>query len=229
MRIMLVEDDKTLGASIEKSLRREGFPVDWVQSAQQAIQCALAEHFDLLVLDLGLPDGDGLKVIRQLRNEGQAVLILIVSARDGVNDRINALDEGADDYIIKPVAIAELHARVRAMLRRRLNVANPIVQIGNLLIDISRKQASIAGRDVDLSKREWSVIEYLIANTGRIVSKVQLIEAIANWDQDISQNAIEAYVHRVRGKIDGSGLTIRTVRGLGYMLEEPLQSAANRE
>jgi two-component system OmpR family response regulator len=224
MRVMVVEDDKALGAAMEKSLRRERFAVDWVQSAQSAIQFASMEHFDLIVLDLGLPDGDGFKVIRKLRDEGQTVLILIVSARDGVDDRIKGLDEGADDYVVKPIAMAELHARVRAMLRRRMNVANSTMKLGNLFVDISGRRATIDGRNIDLSGREWAVLEYLIANTGRIVSKDQLIQAISSWDEDLSQNAIEAYVHRIRGKIEGSNLNIRTVRGLGYMLEEPVES-----
>ena len=220
MRIMVVEDDKILGAAVEKSLRYEGFAVDWVRSAKKAIQFALLEHFDLLVLDLGLPDDDGFKVIRKLRDEGQSLLILIMSARDGIDDRVRALDEGADDYVVKPVAMSELHARVRAMLRRRLSFATTTMKFGELELDIKGKRASIGERYIDLSAREWGVLEYLIANTGRIISKDQIIQAIANWDEALSQNAIKAYVHRIRGKIEGSGLNIRTVRGLGYLLEE---------
>jgi two-component system, OmpR family, response regulator len=221
MRIMVVEDDKVLGAAMEKSLRHAGFAVDWVQSAQAAIQFALLESFDLLVLDLGLPDDDGYKVIQKLRDAGRSSLILIVSARDSVEDRIKALDQGADDYVVKPVAMTELHARVRAMLRRRMNIAAPSLALGRLKLDINGKRAAIAGRDIELSGREWAVLEYLIANAGRIVSKDQIIQAIACWDEDLTPNAIEAYVHRLRSKIDGSNINIRTVRGLGYLLEDP--------
>lgn len=221
MRILIVEDDKALGLAMEKSLHREKFAVDWVQTAQEAIQFAMLERFDLLVLDLGLPDGDGHKVIRKLREAGQTLSILVVSARDGLDERIQALDEGADDYVIKPLAMTELHARVRAMLRRRMNVTNPRITLGQLTLDMNGKRAFINDVAIDLSGREWSVLEYLIANTARIVSKDQLIQAIANWDKELSPNAIEAYVHRIRSKIEGSKINIRTIRGLGYMLEEP--------
>ena len=221
MRILIVEDDRALGLAMEKSLQRENFAVDWVQTAQDAIQFAALECFDLLVLDLGLPDGDGHKVIRKLREAGQTLSILVVSARDGIDERVQALDEGADDYVIKPLAMTELHARVRAMLRRRMNVTNPRITLGRLTLDMNGKRAFINDAAIELSGREWSVLEYLIANTGRIVSKDQLIQAIANWDKELSPNAIEAYVHRVRSKIEGSQINIRTIRGLGYMLEEP--------
>lgn len=222
MRILIVEDDQVLGLAMDKSLRRENFAVDWVQTAHAAIQFATLEHFDLIVLDLGLPDGDGHKVIRKLRDAGQTLPILVVSARDGLDERVQALDEGADDYVIKPLAIAELHARVRAMLRRRMNAANPRITLGRLILDMNGKRAFVDEAAIELSGREWSVLEYLIANTGRIVSKDQLIQAIANWDKELSQNAIEAYVHRIRSKIEGSQINIRTIRGLGYMLEEPV-------
>lgn len=221
MRILIVEDDQTLGLAVKKSLHRENFAVDWVQTAEEAIKFAMLERFDLLVLDLGLPDGDGHKVIRKLRLAGQTLSILVVSARDGIDERVLALDEGADDYVTKPLAMTELHARVRAMLRRRMNMANPQIALGQLMLDMTGKRAFINETAIELSGREWSVLEYLIANAGRIVSKDQLIQAIANWSKELSPNAIEAYVHRVRGKIEGSQINIRTVRGLGYMLEEP--------
>lgn len=221
MRILIVEDDQALGLAMQNSLSRENFAVDRVQTAQEAIQFSLLERFDLIVLDLGLPDGDGHTVIRKLREAGQTLSILVVSARDGIDERVRALDQGADDYVIKPVAMSELHARVRAMLRRRMNVASARIKLGRLELDMNGKRAFINDAAIDLSAREWGVLEYLIANTDRIVSKDQLIQAIANWSTDLSPNAIEAYVHRVRGKIEGSQINIRTVRGLGYMLEEP--------
>lgn len=225
MRILIVEDDKTLGAAISRSLRQEGFAVDWVETARAALQCLSAENFDLLVLDLGLPDSDGHAVVRKVRELGQSLPVLILTARDALDERVKGLDTGADDYVIKPIAMPELHARLRALLRRRMNNASPHVTIGKLVLDTVGRRAFIDSRSIDLSAREWSVLEYLIGRTGRVVSKDQLIQAIAGWDRDLSQNAIEAYVHRIRTKIEGSDITIRTVRGLGYMLEEPTGAA----
>lgn len=221
MRILIVEDDKTLGAAIATSLRREGYAVDWVETASAALQCATIEHFDLLLLDLGLPDSDGHAVVRALRENGQQLPVLILTARDRLDDRVQGLDEGADDYVIKPIAMLELHARIRALLRRRMNNANPRVVMGMLELDTVGKRAFVNSVSIDLSAREWSVLEYLVGRAGKIVSKDQLIQAITDWQSDLSQNAIEAYVHRVRSKIEGSSVTIRTVRGLGYLLDEP--------
>ncbi len=221
MRILIVEDDKTLGSTIATSLRREGYAVDWVETASAALQCATIESFDLILLDLGLPDSDGHSVIRTLRERGQQVPVLILTARDGLDERVKGLDEGADDYVIKPIATPELHARVRALLRRRMNSASPRIVIGKLELDTVGKRAFVNSECIDLSAREWSVLEYLVGRAGKIVSKDQLIQAITDWQSDLSQNAIEAYVHRVRSKIEGSDVAIRTVRGLGYLLEEP--------
>jgi two-component system OmpR family response regulator len=221
MRILIVEDDKMLGAAIAASLRQAGFAVDWVETAHAALQCMAVEHFDLLVLDLGLPDGDGHSVVHKLRELGQSLPVLILTARDALEERVKGLDEGADDYVIKPIAMPELHARVRALLRRRMNSASSRIAIGRLVLDMVGKRAFIDARSIDLSAREWSVLEYLVGSAGRIVSKDQLIQAIAGWGQELSQNAIEAYVHRVRAKIEGSEIEIRTVRGLGYLLQEP--------
>jgi two-component system OmpR family response regulator len=225
MRILIVEDDKMLGEAIAKSLRQIGFAVDWVETARAALQCVTVENFDLLVLDLGLPDSDGHTIVCKLRELGQTLPVLILTARDALEERVKGLDEGADDYVIKPIAMPELHARVRALLRRRMNSANPRIAIGRLVLDTVGKRAFIDARGIELSAREWSVLEYLVANAGRIVSKDQLIQAISGWGQELSQNAIEAYVHRVRGKIEGSDIEIRTVRGLGYLLEEPIGAA----
>lgn len=225
MRILILEDDKILGAMIAKSLRQNGFAVDWAETAGAALQCLTVERFDLLILDLGLPDSDGHSVVRKLRQLGQSLPVLILTARDALDERVKGLDQGADDYVIKPIAMPELHARVRALLRRRMNNANPQVTVGKLVIDTVGKRAYIGSRNIELSAREWSVLEYLVGNSGRIVSKDQLIQAIAGWDKELTQNAIEAYVHRIRAKIEGSDITIRTVRGLGYMLEEPANVA----
>jgi len=220
MRILLVEDEKLLGEAIAKSLSLAGYATDWVERAADALHALVIENFDLLILDIGLPDGDGYEVVRHLRQRGQMLPVLILTARDALEDRVRGLDLGADDYLIKPIAMAELHARLRALIRRQAGIGSSCFRIGRLELDIAGKRAGLDGKMLDLSGREWSVLEYLSTHEKRIVSKEQLIQAISGWDQELSSNAIEAYVHRVRIKINGAGVVIRTVRGLGYMLEE---------
>jgi two-component system OmpR family response regulator len=209
-----------LGQAMTQSLIHGGYAADLVGSVAGALHALAVEHFDAIVLDLGLPDGDGYDVVRHLRRHGMSLPVLILTARDATEDRVHGLDLGADDYVIKPVALAELHARLRALIRRASNMSNPRVRLGKMELDTVGKQASLAGRQLELSAREWSVLEYLAANSRRIISKEQLIQSLTGWDQDLSANAIEAYVGRVRNKIEGSGVVIRTVRGLGYLLEE---------
>ena len=225
MRILVVEDDRTLGKAMSASLELAGFAVDWVCRVADARHLMGGEHFDALVLDLGLPDGDGYDLVRTLRHKGEALPVLILTARDAVEDRVQGLDLGADDYIVKPVAMAELQARVRALIRRSAGSGSASFSIGALTLDTAGRRAFLDGRPLDLSGREWGVLEYLATHVHRIVSKEQLIQALTSLGQDLSENAIEAYVHRVRGKIEGSGTVIRTVRGLGYMLEQADEAA----
>jgi two-component system, OmpR family, response regulator len=220
MRILVVEDDKSLGEAMTQSLTHAGYAADWVTNVADALHALSVENFDAMVLDLGLPDRDGYDVVRHLRSHGKSLPVLILTARDAVEDRVQGLDLGADDYVVKPIAMAELHARLRALIRRVSGTGNPRICIGSLELDTVGKQAYLKGNLLDLSQREWSVLEYLAASFRRIVSKEQLIQAITSWDQELSANAIEAYISRLRGKIEGSGTSIRTVRGLGYMLEE---------
>lgn len=209
-----------LGEAIARSLTQAGYATDWVERAADALHALAVENFDVLVLDLGLPDQDGYEVVRHLRQSGQLLPVLILTARDAVEDRVLGLDLGADDYVVKPIAMAELHARVRALIRRQAGIGSSCFRIGRLELDVAGKRVSLDGQPLDLSGREWGVLEYLATHDKRIVSKEQLIQAIAGWDQELSANAIEIYVHRVRAKIENSGVVIRTVRGLGYMLEE---------
>lgn len=220
MRILVVEDDETLGRSMAQSLTLAGYAADWVGNAADALHAVLVEHFDAMVLDLGLPDSDGFAVISTLRQRDQSLPVLILTARDAVENRVQGLDLGADDYVVKPIAMAELQARVRALIRRNSGNSNPRMILGHLQLDMVGKRAYLGEQPVELTGREWSVLEYLATHPRRIVSKDQLIEAIAGWNQELSGNAIEAYVYRVRNKIAGSGAIIRTIRGLGYMLEE---------
>ncbi|MDE1981036.1 MAG: response regulator transcription factor [Betaproteobacteria bacterium] len=220
MRILVVEDDRTLGKAMSASLEHSGFAVDWVGGIADAQHMLGSEHFDAIVLDLGLPDGDGYAVVRALRSKGATLPVLILTARDAVEDRVQGLDLGADDYIIKPVAMAELQARLRALIRRSAGTGSARFSIGALTLDTAGRRAFLQEQPLDLSGREWGVLEYLATHARRIVSKEQLIQALTSLGQDLSENAIEAYVHRLRGKIEGSGTVIRTVRGLGYMLEQ---------
>lgn len=219
MRILVVEDEETLGRSMAQSLTLGGYATDWVGNAADALHAILVEHYDAMVLDLGLPDRDGFEVVRALRQRNHSLPVLILTARDAVENRVQGLDIGADDYVVKPIAMAELHARVRALIRRNSGSSSRM-SLGHLQLDMVGKRAYLGDHPLDLTGREWSVLEYLATHPRRIVSKDQLIEAISGWDQELSANAIEAYVYRVRNKIAGSGAIIRTIRGLGYMLEE---------
>jgi two-component system OmpR family response regulator len=220
MRILIVEDDEILGRVMSQTLTNAGYATDLVGSVAKALHAISVENFDAIVLDLGLPDRDGYEVVRSLRQRGLSLPVLILTARDAVEDRIQGLDLGADDYVVKPVAMAELQARLRALIRRSTGTGSPRFSIGMLELDTTGKRVYLNGNALELSAREWSVLEYLATHSRRIVSKEQLIQAITAWDKELSENAIEAYVHRVRAKIEGSGVIIRTVRGLGYMLEE---------
>lgn len=220
MRILLIEHDDALGREVLRALQRDGYATDLVRSANAGLNALRLEHFDLLLLDIGLPDMDGHDVIRLVRQREPTLPIMILTARDAVESRVQALDLGADDYMIKPVEIAELCARIRALVRRRSGNAAPHLQLGELALDLARKQAFAHGRPLDCSAREWSVLEYLALHFGQTISKEQLIQAIASWDQTLSANAIEAYVHRIRTKLGDCGVVIRTVRGFGYMLSE---------
>ena len=220
MRILIVEDDETLGLAMAQTLTNGGYATDLVGSVADALHAISVENFDAIVLDLGLPDRDGYEVVRSLRQRRLTLPVLILTARDAVEDRIQGLDLGADDYVVKPVAMAELQARLRALIRRSSGTGNPRFSIGMLELDTLGKRVYLQGGALEISAREWSVLEYLATHSRRIVSKEQLIQAITAWDQELSANAIEAYVHRIRVKIEGSGVVIRTVRGLGYMLEE---------
>ncbi len=220
MRVLLVEDDTALGEAVRRSLQYGGYAADLVSNGRAALAALNSEHFDLLLLDLGLPDCDGGEIINSLRRQQQSIPILVLSARDAIESRIRALDSGADDYVIKPVETSELCARIRALLRRHAGRATSVVTLGNLTLDLTSKQAFVQDRSLECSSREWSVLEYLVLHADNVISKEELIQAIANWNQELSENAIEAYVHRVRAKLGDCGVIIRTVRGFGYMLSE---------
>jgi two-component system, OmpR family, response regulator len=220
MRILIAEDDQVLADGLLRSLRATGYAVDHVASGSEA-DAALASHeFDLVILDLGLPRVSGLEVLRKLRARGSSTAVLILTAADSVEQRVKGLDLGADDYMAKPFALAELEARVRALTRRGLGTASNIIRHGPLSFDATGRVAYINDQVVDLSARELSLLEVLLQRAGRLVSKDQLVERLCEWGEEVSNNAIEVYIHRLRKKIEQGPIRIATVRGLGYCLEK---------
>ncbi len=220
MRTLIVEDDAALSNGLSRILETEGHAVDVMSRGEQAVLAAAHERFDLVILDVGLPDIDGFEVLRRLRGTGQRMPVLILTARDAVDDRVQGLDLGADDYMTKPFAAPELAARVRALVRRAEARSGPKIAHGPLVLDTLARRAFLDGRTLELAAREWAVLEVLLTRVERVVSKESIIQAVANWGEELSPNAIEVYVSRLRAKLDASGIRIRTVRGFGYMLEE---------
>lgn len=220
MRILIVEDDSTLASGLARVLEGEGHAVDVVSRGEDALAAAQQERFDLLILDIGLPGIDGFETLRRLRATGARVPVLILTARDAVDDRVRGLDLGGDDYMPKPFAAPELAARVRALIRRSQARGGPRVEHGPLVLDTAARRAFLAGEPLELAAREWAVLEVLLANVERIVSKERIIQAVAGWGEELSPNAIEVYVSRLRAKLEPAGVRIRTVRGFGYMLQE---------
>ncbi|MBY0356494.1 MAG: response regulator transcription factor [Candidatus Obscuribacterales bacterium] len=219
MRILLAEDDEVLSDGISKALRQCGYTVDHVSSGADADTAIATAPFDLAILDLGLPQIDGLQVLKRLRSDGRRFPVLIVTARDGLEDRIAGLDLGADDYMIKPFELPELEARVRAMIRRSNYGAETEIVYGPVRMDIASRDITISGEHIEFSSRELAVFELLLQRPGRVVSKEQLLDHMYGFDQEVSQNAIEVLIHRLRKKIEPYGLLVRTIRGLGYLLE----------
>ena len=220
-RILLIEDDHALSRGLCATLRACGHAVDPAFDGESALIMAGDEPYSLITLDLGLPDMPGLDVLRQLRRQGESLPILILSARDGIDDRVEGLDLGADDYLLKPFEPSELEARIRALLRRNQGETTSIVTIGTLTIDHARAMVRVADREVELRRREWSVLERLAARVGKVVTKDRLTSEVFGYDEPVGPNAVEVYVARLRKKLEPDGPEIRTVRGLGYMLVAP--------
>ncbi len=221
MRILIAEDDAIMADGLTRSLRQAGYVVDRVGTGPEADSAVTRGEFDLLILDLGLPKMGGLEVLRRLRARGSHLPVLILTALDGVNDRVRGLDLGADDYLAKPFALNELEARVRALTRRGAAGVAGVLRHGELSYDQVGRVTEIRGKPLDLSARETGLLEILLQRVGRIVSKEQLVERLCEWGEEVSTNAIEVYVHRLRKKLEAGGVRIATVRGLGYCLEKP--------
>lgn len=216
MRLLLAEDDRMIGASIQKGLRQDGFTVDWVQDGRAA-EVALAEAVhDMLLLDLGLPRKQGLEVLTAMRRGGDARPVLIITARDAVADRVAGLDAGADDYVVKPFALDELAARIRALLRRHSGRADPVLSYGDIELLPATRETRVRGEPVALSPREFALLEALLLRPGAVLSRAQLEEKLYGWQDEVESNAVEVHLHGLRRKL-GSDL-IRNVRGVGWMI-----------
>ena len=221
MRILIAEDDQVLADGLLRSLRNSGAVVDHVASGSEADAALMANNeFDLLILDLGLPKLHGLEVLKKLRARGQAIPVLILTAAESVDDRVQGLDLGADDYMAKPFALSELEARVRALTRRGVGMSTSLIQHGPLTYDQAGRVATLDGRMIELSARELGLLEVLLQRSGRLVGKDKLVERLCEWGEEVSINAIEVYIHRLRKKIEKGPIRIATVRGLGYCLEK---------
>ncbi len=222
MRILLAEDDRIIADGLGRSLRQGGYAIDCAYNGIDADTALLTNTYDLLILDLGLPRLPGLDVLRRLRARQSGTPVLILTALDGIDDRVKGLDLGADDYMAKPFQLAELEARVRALSRRSSGTSR-MIQCGSLAFDQTDRCALVNGEMLDLSARELGLLEIFLSRAKRLVSKDQLVDHLCGWGEEVSHNAIEVYVHRLRKKLESTGVNIITVRGLGYYLEKPAE------
>jgi len=216
---LIAEDDAALSEALRFSLTQTGYAVDRAVNGVEADEALRSDGFALLILDLGLPRLDGLEVLRRLRKRNVTLPVLILSGREQPEEKVIGLDLGADDYLVKPFSLSELQARVRALLRRGTNAAAPTLHYGELSFDTVARVASVSNKPLNLSLHETSVLEILLRRFGRVVSKEQLVEQIYSYDKEVSHNAIEVYIHRLRKKLADSGVEVRTHYGRGYLLE----------
>lgn len=219
MRLLIAEDDPLIADGLIRAMRAAGYAVDHTANGEEADEALRRFAYDLLILDLGLPRMDGTQLLERLRARGGTLPVLILTARDGLQDRVSGLDLGADDYLVKPFDLPELEARVRALLRRQRPSLSGRLRFGDLLIDVTGRSVYHGDQRVELSGREFGVLELLARRAGRVVSKEQMLESLTGWDEDVGPNAIEVYIHRLRRKLEPCGLEIRTIRGLGYLLD----------
>ncbi|MCU7923861.1 MAG: response regulator transcription factor [Candidatus Thiodiazotropha sp. (ex Dulcina madagascariensis)] len=222
MRILLAEDDRHLGEGLSLGLKQLGHTVDWVLDGVAAEQALSTENLDALILDIGLPGQDGLKVLRKLRNSGEDLPVLVLTARDTVENRIEGLDLGADDYVVKPFDLLEINARLRAITRRREGRAAPVIKYADLELDPAARCLTKGGEEIKLGANEFTILEYLLTHQGRILSRQSLEESLYGWDEGVESNAVEVYIHHLRKKL-GKDL-IRTVRGIGYTIQKQAHS-----
>jgi two-component system, OmpR family, response regulator QseB len=217
VRLLLTEDDTMIGEAVQRGLRQLGFALDWVRDGAAAEQALALEPYDLLLLDLGLPRKSGLELLRDLRRRGSAIPVVVLTARDATTDRVAGLDAGADDYVVKPFELAELAARIRAVLRRRNGRSNPRLEHRGVTLDPATREVTQDGQPVPLSAREFAVLLALMQHPDRVLSRARIEEHLYGWGEEIESNVVEVYIHALRRKL-GTGF-IRTIRGAGYRLE----------
>lgn len=219
MRVFLVEDDPMIGEAVQGALRDASYAVDWVSDGQTALTSVRSQHYDLILLDLGLPGKDGLDVLRAIRARDNPVPVLIITARDGLEDRLSGLDSGADDYVLKPFEMAELLARMRAVLRRKGGGASPVLSNGKVSLDPATREASVGeGPPVQLSNREFALLQALLLRPGAILSRRELEDRIYGWGEEVESNAVEFQIHGLRRKLGND--VIKNVRGVGWLVSK---------
>ena len=219
MRLLLVEDDVMVASGIKLGLAGAGYAVDWVGSAERALEVVAKDVFDAAIIDIGLPRTDGLELTRTLRQNGHTMPVMILTARDALQDRVQGLDMGADDYMVKPFELPELLARLRALLRRSQAATSAKLTFGVLSFDTSLREARANGQLLDLGPREWTVMEYLLLQAPKPAAKDKILAALTGWDKEITANAVEVYISRLRSKLEPFGIALRSIRGFGYRLE----------
>lgn len=218
MRVLLVEDDELLGDGLKAGLKQAGYTTDWVTDGQSAESALKDNEFDLVVLDINLPKMSGLEVLRNIRKRGESTPVLLLTAKDSIPDRVEGLDSGADDYLVKPVDLDELCARLRVLQRRQAGRSDPVIQHGNIALDPAAHRVTVDGKAVNLSMREFVLLQHLMENVGRVIPRARLEQKLYGWEGEVESNSLEVFIHHLRKKL-GSGL-IRTVRGVGYMIEQ---------
>ena len=221
MRILIAEDDALLADGLIRALRNAGYATDSVKDGNAADSALLTQQFDLLILDIGLPGLDGFQVLKRIRERKLDVPVLILTALDAVENRVRGLDMGADDYLVKPFELTELEARVRALTRRARGNAATVITHGELSFEPKERMATVKGQPLVLSAREIALLEIFLARAGRVVNKEQIIDLLCQWGEEVSANAVEVYVHRLRKKLEPANVKLSTLRGLGYCLEKP--------
>jgi two-component system OmpR family response regulator len=221
LRILVVEDDPLLAESLIRALQQQGYSVGHARRGHDADALLRAHRYDLLLLDIGLPDVDGFEVLRRLRARADAMPVLVVTAREEVDERVHGLDLGADDYLTKPFSLSELEARVRALLRRAKPTLASRIVVGGLTVDPAARRARIGGQPVDLTAREWALLDLFLARPGQAMSKLTIARTVSDGASSITPNTVEVYVSRLRAKLEPAGIVIRTVRGFGYLWEQP--------
>ncbi len=223
MRLLLVEDDVMVASGVKLGLCGAGYAVDWVGSGERALEAMQQNSFDAAIIDLGLPKMDGLELTQLMRQAGHTMPILILTARDALEDRVQGLDKGADDYMVKPFELPELLARLRALLRRSQAATSSSVTFGSITLDTAMRQAHAqtpqGAQGIELGPREWTVLEYLMLQAPKPAAKEKILAALTGWDKEITANAVEVYISRLRGKLEPFGVALRSIRGFGYRLE----------